>query len=90
MEGANVEGRATKSPEQVRIASIAWDDAVTALGCPSEGNIELSYVAGVHDLALAKRARFGSRCSASHHPSLASSGISGLLALEISRSPWQA
>ena len=50
------------------------------------GCVAVIGIAGVDDLALAKSARSGLRRSAGHYPALASSGVSGLLALEISRS----
>src|ERR1022692_3828958 len=42
-------------------------------------------IVGMDDLALAKPARFVPRCPACHDPALASSGVSHILALEISR-----
>jgi hypothetical protein len=47
-------------------------------------------VVGMDDLVLAKPARFVPRCSAWHDPAVASSRVSGLLALEISRSAREA
>jgi hypothetical protein len=42
------------------------------------------------DQNVAEPARFDPSCSTSHHPAVASRGISGLLALEISRSAREA